>query len=143
MNLPCRLIVAFFPCLLLACGKDNLVTVPYPNRLAGDSARSWRIVRFTLDGTARFIPACRADDRLTFRLNGTYHYQSAPDRCQSDEPDFYEGTWRLNPTRDTLALRALINGTFTERKLKISTLSADQLKWQYQSAAALAEETYY
>lgn len=143
MHLPCHLVVAFFSCLLLSCGKDNLVTVPPPNLLAGDSARSWRIVRFTLNDTARFIPACRTDDRLIFRINGTYYHQSAPDRCQPDEPDSYEGTWRLNPARDTLALRALINGSFAERKLKLSALSVNQLKWQYRSAAALAEETYY
>ncbi len=129
--------------LLLSCGKDNVSIPTNKQALTADNARTWRLVRKTLDGTAQFIPSCLADDRLTFRLNETYLYHYGFDRCNTDEPADYTGDWRFNKAQDSLTFQAIINGRFTERKVKIGKLTAQELHLQYSSAASLVEETYY
>jgi hypothetical protein len=133
----------FLLLLLYACGQDNLITPTNKQALTADSARTWRIVRLTTDGTAQPIPACVADNRITFRLNGTYFYQHGNARCNADEPDNYTGDWKFNKAQDTLTFKAVIHGRFTETKVKVAKLTAQELHLQYTSAAAIVEETYY
>jgi hypothetical protein len=136
------LLFLFLP-LLLSCGKDNVAVPTNKQALTANNTRTWRLVRKTLDGTAQFIPACLADDRLTFRLNETYSYNYGSSQCNADDPTDYTGDWRFNKAQDSLTFKAIINGRFTERKVKIGKLTAQELHLQYPSAASLMEETYY
>lgn len=129
--------------LLVSCGKDNISAPTNKQALTANNTRTWRLARKTLDGTAQFIPACLADDRLTFRLNETYSYDYGSSQCNADEPADYTGDWRFNKAQDSLTFKAMINGRFTERKVKIGKLTARELRLQYPSATSLVEETYY
>jgi hypothetical protein len=83
----------FLPALLItllpSCGKDNVTIVTNKQSLTADSARTWKLVRLTLDGAPQSIPACVADDRLTFRLNETYLSQQGTNACNVGEPATY------------------------------------------------------
>jgi hypothetical protein len=62
----------------------------------GDGEKAWAARAFTLAGQTSFT-ACRLDDIITFKADGTYEYDGGEDLCGAEDNAFLKsGTWDVN-----------------------------------------------
>ncbi len=95
--------------------------------LTASSSRTWRLQTLAIAGTTQPIPACRSDDRWTFRNDYALTFQN-PTTCTSDEPaPITNGSFRLTNGNRFLTLSL---GPTTEVR-EIIQLSNNLLVWSY------------
>jgi len=130
--------------LIEACQPDQ-PTPTSPNTaalLTGGSSRTWRLQTLSEGGNSQPIPPCRADDRWTFRSDGSGTFQN-PTACTTNDPNDPTPSasiqWRLTNSDRFLVIQ---NQTlFLNRE--IIQLSDNILVWEYTgSGGALVQETW-
>lgn len=110
--------------------------------LTGGNSRTWRLQTLSERGNSQPIPPCRADDRWTFRSDGSGTFQN-PTACDANDPNDPTPSasiqWRLTNSDRFLVIQ---NQTlFLNRE--IIQLSDNILVWEYTgSSGALVQETW-
>lgn len=107
--------------------------------LTGGSSRTWRLQTLLIAGNTQPLPACRTDDRWTFRANQSFTFQN-PTPCQNDEPTPSDtGTFRFTNNNRFLYLSL---STFAETR-EIIQLTNNLLVWTYiNDEGKVCEETW-
>lgn len=110
-------------------------------RLTGGGSRTWRLQTLSVRGSSQPIPPCRADDRWTFRSDGTGTLQN-PTPCEPGDPADPSPSlairWRLTNNDRFLVIEG--NNYFANNE--IIQLSDNILVWEYTGAEGLIQETW-
>lgn len=129
--------------LSTGCQPDKEET-PAPNiaqRLTGGSSRTWRLQTLSVRGSSQPIPPCRADDRWTFRSDGTGSLQNLTP-CDPNDPSDPSPSltirWRLTNSDRFLVIEG--NNFFASNEL--IQVSDNILVWEYTGAEGLTQETW-
>jgi len=133
---------ALLTLLLWSCQPDNPQPTPTQDAhqlLTGGSSRTWRLQTLAIAGTTQPLPACRSDDRWTFRIDSSLTFQN-PTTCTSDEPaPTTNGSFRLTNSNRFLTL--VLDSTLEVRE--IIQLSNNLLVWSYiNDEGKTTEETW-
>ncbi|MCX7607342.1 MAG: lipocalin family protein, partial [Bacteroidia bacterium] len=111
-------------------------------RLTGGSSRTWRLQTLSVRGSSQPIPACRADDRWTFRSDGSVSLQNTTPCDVSDPDDPTPGAsarWRFTNGDRFLIIEG--QGFFLNRE--VIQLTENVLVWEYTGAGGeLFQETW-
>jgi hypothetical protein len=134
--------LALLTLLLWSCQPDKPEPAPAQDalqRLTGGSSRTWRLQTLAIAGTTEPLPACRSDDRWTFRSDFSLTFQN-PTTCTPDEPTpTTNGSFRL--TNDNRFLTLSLGPTTEVRE--IIQLSNNLLVWSYiNDEGKTTEETW-
>ncbi len=134
--------LALLTFLLWSCQPDKPEPAPTQDtlqRLTGGSSRTWRLQTLAIAGTTEPLPACRSDDRWTFRSDFSLTFQN-PTTCTTDEPTpTTNGSFRL--TNDNRFLTLSLGPTTEVRE--IIQLSNNLLVWSYiNDEGKTTEETW-
>lgn len=83
----------------LTIERDEIVAMDeaeFKAIIDGDGEKVWEASAFTLAGLTTFT-ACRLDDSMTFKSDGTYEYNGGQDLCGAEDNAFIKtGTWEVN-----------------------------------------------
>ncbi|MCS7162910.1 MAG: lipocalin family protein [Bacteroidia bacterium] len=134
--------------LALACQPEkpnSSSSADLEAKLTSGSARTWRLQSRLVGGRSEPIQtSCRADDRWTFRQDGTTTLQN-PSPCDAEDPTdpspTYSGKWRLINQGQFLEVRDN-DGTFRLGR-QIVQLTDNILTWEYTGErGALVQESW-
>lgn len=109
--------------VLSACKKDKDQPAPTKENLAGTytfgSVTAKTGSGSEQDVTAQFYAACKKDDRLNLRSDGTLLYADAGYSCTP--PDDHTGTWSVNGNQITIEGETSTIKSFNERTLVLGS----------------------
>ncbi len=121
--------------------KKDTPTPDSTQLLTGGSSRTWRLQTLSVRGSSQAIPPCRADDRWTFRSDGTGTFQNSTP-CDPNDPNDPSPSvsirWRFTNNNRYLA----IEGTNYFATYEVIQLSDNILVWEYTGSDGLVQETW-
>lgn len=127
--------------LVLGCSKgtDSAPNIT-PTKASLLTAKEWVLVSSQYKSTTATIwtdqfalmPACDKDDKLQFKVDGTYELNEGASKCNASNPFIIQtGTWKFALNETILAITEISGTTPTNRDATIDALSATTLGYTY------------